>query len=244
MSSLFLLLFTGYLLGLLLPLCFPAHPRIQNILAHGFAGLASGVGIVLGVTGLLSPEAWTASAQSTDPFLSFAIRLDSLSSFFVLTISLAGLAISAFAMGYVTKFYGPVALGTLMKESLKAGVVTGRYPGTEVPAVPVSPEASEKTTHLKQSLAIREVDIGLCNAREMEMNALMNPVYDAERSGIHIAASPRHADALVVTGPVTVNMERALKDVHKHTPDPGIVIALGDCATNCRMFICSKAVMP
>ncbi|MDX2250867.1 MAG: hydrogenase 4 subunit B [Nitrospira sp.] len=113
MSNLFLLLFTGYLAGLLLPLCFPAHPRIQNILAHGFAGLASGVGIVLGVTGLLSPEAWTASAQSTVPFLNFAIRLDSLSSFFVLTISLAGLATSAFAMGYVTKFYGRVALGTL-----------------------------------------------------------------------------------------------------------------------------------
>ena len=113
MSNLFLLLFTGYLAGLLLPLCFPAHPRIQNLLAHGFAGLASGVGIVLGVTGLLSPEAWTASAQSTVPFLNFAIRLDSLSSFFVLTISLAGLATSAFAMGYVTKFYGRVALGTL-----------------------------------------------------------------------------------------------------------------------------------
>lgn len=113
MSNLFLLLFTGYLAGLLLPLCFPAHPRIQNLLAHGFAGLASGVGIVLGVTGLLSPEAWTASAQSTVPFLNFAIRLDSLSSFFVLTISLAGLATSTFAMGYVTKFYGRVALGTL-----------------------------------------------------------------------------------------------------------------------------------
>lgn len=113
MSNLFLLLFTGYLAGLLLPLCFPAHPRIQNLLAHGFAGLASGVGIVLGVTGLLSPEAWTDSAQSTVPFLNFAIRLDSLSSFFVLTISLAGLATSTFAMGYVTKFYGRVALGTL-----------------------------------------------------------------------------------------------------------------------------------
>ena len=113
MSNLFLLLFTGYLAGLLLPLCFPAHPRIQNLLAHGFAGLASGVGIVLGVTGLLSPEAWTASVQSTVPFLNFAIRLDSLSSFFVLTISLAGLATSAFAMGYVTKFYGKVSLGTL-----------------------------------------------------------------------------------------------------------------------------------
>jgi Ni,Fe-hydrogenase III small subunit len=130
----------------------------------------------------------------------------------------------------------------IMKKSLKTGVVTGQYPGTEASAVPVSPEAREKTTLFKQSLAIREVDTGSCNACEMEMNALMNPVYDAERFGIHIAASPRHADALVVTGPVTVNMERALKDVHKQTPDPKIVIALGDCAINCGMFKGSYAV--
>lgn len=130
----------------------------------------------------------------------------------------------------------------IMKKSLKTGVVTGQYPGTETTAVPVSLEAGEKAILFKQSLAIREVDTGSCNACEMEMNALMNPVYDAERFGIHIAASPRHADALVVTGPVTVNMERALKDVHKQTPDPKIVIALGDCAINCGMFKGSYAV--
>ncbi|MBI3355835.1 MAG: hypothetical protein HY038_03525 [Nitrospirae bacterium] len=77
------------------------------------AGLASGAGILLGVTGLLASEPWTVSAQSTIPFLSFAIRLDSLASFFVLTISLAGLATSIFALGYVTEFYGRVSLGTL-----------------------------------------------------------------------------------------------------------------------------------
>lgn len=130
----------------------------------------------------------------------------------------------------------------ILKKSLKTGVVTGQYPGTKTPAVPVSPEASEKTTLFTQSLAIREVDTGSCNACEMEMNALMNPVYDAERFGIHIAASPRHADALVVTGPVTINMERALKDVYKQTPDPKIVIALGDCAIHCGMFKGSYAV--
>jgi Ni,Fe-hydrogenase III small subunit len=130
----------------------------------------------------------------------------------------------------------------ILKKSLKTGVVTGQYPGTKTPAVPVSPEASEKTTLFTQSLAIREVDTGSCNACEMEMNALINPIYDAERFGIHIAASPRHADALVVTGPVTVNMERALKDVYKQTPDPKIVIALGDCAMNCGMFKGSYAV--
>ena len=76
----------------------------------------------------------------------------------------------------------------------------------------------------------------------MEMNALANPVYDAERFGIHIAASLRHADALVVTGPVTRNMERPLKDVYRATPDPKIVIALGDCACDCGMFKGSYAV--
>jgi Ni,Fe-hydrogenase III small subunit len=76
----------------------------------------------------------------------------------------------------------------------------------------------------------------------MEMNALANPVYDVERFGIHIVASPRHADALVVTGPVTVNMERALKDVYEQTPDQKIVIALGDCAINCGAFKGSYAV--
>src|SRR5437667_11574073 len=76
----------------------------------------------------------------------------------------------------------------------------------------------------------------------MEINALANPVYDIERFGVHIAASPRHADALVVTGPVTVNMERALKDVYEQTPDPKIVLALGDCAITCGMFAGSYAV--
>lgn len=130
----------------------------------------------------------------------------------------------------------------IIKKSLKIGVVTGRYRKAERPAIPVTPEATEKSRPFKRSLAIREVDTGSCNACEMEMNALLNPVYDAERFGIQIAASPRHADALVVTGPVTINMERALKDVYKQTPDPKIVIALGDCAINCGLFKGSYAV--
>ena len=113
MSDLLFLLLAGYISGLLSPCCFPNRPRIQNLLAHGFAGLASGTGIVLGVAGLLAPTPWTASVPSTIPFLIFAVRVDPLASFFVLTISLAGLATSVFAMGYVTKFYGRVSLGTL-----------------------------------------------------------------------------------------------------------------------------------
>src|SRR2546425_11451029 len=124
----------------------------------------------------------------------------------------------------------------IIRKSLKTGVVTGRHPEADEPREPIRPEAVEKTKPFKRSLTIREVDTGSCNACEMEMNALANPVYDIERFGVHIAASPRHADALVVTGPVTVNMERALKDVYRTTPDPKLVIALGDCACDCGMF--------
>jgi len=130
----------------------------------------------------------------------------------------------------------------IIRKSLKTGVVTGQHPKAEASQGPISPEAVGKTKPFRNSLAIREVDTGSCNACEMEMNALANPVYDVERFGIHIVASPRHADALVVTGPVTVNMERALKDVYEQTPDPKIVIALGDCAINCGVFKGSYAV--
>ena len=130
----------------------------------------------------------------------------------------------------------------IIKKSLATNVVTGQYPAAKAPQEPVSREAIEKAKPFRRSLAIREVDTGSCNACEMEMNALTNPVYDVERFGVEIAASPRHADALVVTGPVTVNMERALKDVYKQTPDPKIIIALGDCAITCGMFKGSYAV--
>ncbi len=130
----------------------------------------------------------------------------------------------------------------IIKKSLKTGVVTGRHPESAAPKPQVSSETAEKAALFRRSLTIREVDTGSCNACEMEMNALANPVYDAERFGVHIAASPRHADALVVTGPVTCNMERALIDAFKSTPDPKIVIALGDCAIDCGAFKGSYAV--
>lgn len=103
----------GYAVGMLLPLCVPAKPRIQNILAHGSAGLAGGAGVLLGVVGLLAPHPWTASVQSTIPFLAFAIRFDPLASFFVLTISLVGLAASVFALGYVTEFFGKCSIAAM-----------------------------------------------------------------------------------------------------------------------------------
>jgi Ni,Fe-hydrogenase III small subunit len=80
------------------------------------------------------------------------------------------------------------------------------------------------------SLAIRMVDAGSCNACELEIHALNNPYYDLERFGIHFVASPRHADMLLVTGPVTRNMETALKMTLAAVAEPTLVVAVGDCA--------------
>ena len=84
--------------------------------------------------------------------------------------------------------------------------------------------------HFSGSLAIRQVDAGSCNGCELEIHALNNPYYDVEQFGIHFVASPRHADALLVTGPVSRHMETALRRTYEATPEPKWVIAAGDCA--------------
>lgn len=89
---------------------------------------------------------------------------------------------------------------------------------------------------LGRSLAIRQVDAGSCNGCELEITALNNPVYDLERLGIHFVASPRHADMLLVTGPVTRNMELALTKAHRATPDPKVVVAVGACGISGGIF--------
>jgi Ni,Fe-hydrogenase III small subunit/formate hydrogenlyase subunit 6/NADH:ubiquinone oxidoreductase subunit I len=89
---------------------------------------------------------------------------------------------------------------------------------------------------LGRSLAIREVDAGSCNGCELEIVALSNPVHDIERFGIHFVASPRHADMLMVTGPVTRNMELALRKTYDATPDPKLVVAVGACGISGGMF--------
>jgi len=81
-----------------------------------------------------------------------------------------------------------------------------------------------------RSLAIRQVDAGSCNGCELEIHALNNPYYDIERFGVHFVASPRHADALLVTGPVSRHMETALRRTWRATPAPKFVIAAGSCA--------------
>jgi Ni,Fe-hydrogenase III small subunit len=87
-----------------------------------------------------------------------------------------------------------------------------------------------------RSLSIREVDAGSCNGCEVEVNALTNAIHDIERFGLHIVASPRHADVLLVTGPVTRNMEHALMQAYRATPEPKIVVALGACAISGGIF--------
>jgi Ni,Fe-hydrogenase III small subunit len=96
---------------------------------------------------------------------------------------------------------------------------------------------------LGRSLSIREVDAGSCNGCELEIHALNNPFYDLERFGLRFVASPRHADVLLVTGPVTANMREALERTYRATPDPKWVVAVGDCAANCGFFAGSYAVV-
>jgi Ni,Fe-hydrogenase III small subunit len=94
-----------------------------------------------------------------------------------------------------------------------------------------------------RSLTIREVDAGSCNGCELEIHALNNSVYDIERFGLRFAASPRHADVLLVTGPVTHNMKIALERTYAATPDPKWVVAVGDCGCGCGVFEGSYAVV-
>ncbi len=126
-----------------------------------------------------------------------------------------------------------------------------RRPLTE-PAPRVSGSALEELGHavqhllfrrLGRSLSIRMIDAGSCNGCEMEINALGNPFYDLERFGLKFVASPRHADVLMVTGPVTKNMREALKRTYDATPEPKWVVAVGDCARDGGCFVGSYAIV-
>ena len=96
---------------------------------------------------------------------------------------------------------------------------------------------------LGRSLAIRAVDAGSCNGCELEIHALNNAFYDLERFGLRFVASPRHADVLMVTGPVTRNMREALERTYNATPDPKWVVAIGNCAVDGGLFSGSYAVV-
>jgi len=135
-----------------------------------------------------------------------------------------------------------------MRRTLFESII--RSPLTEAP--PMADEATLRDLaasldhaarrRLGRSLSIRQVDAGSCNGCELEIHALNNAFYDLERFGLRFVASPRHADVLMVTGPVTKNMREALERTYRATPDPKWVIAIGDCAGDGGVFAGSYAV--
>lgn len=126
----------------------------------------------------------------------------------------------------------------LLQKILKTPVVTesGVPPADAEIEVLGSAISKEVRRLFARSLHIREVDPGSCNGCELEIGGLNSPYYDLERFGLHFVASPRHADCLLVTGPVTRNMADPLKRTYDATPDPKFVVAVGDCAKDCGIF--------
>jgi Ni,Fe-hydrogenase III small subunit len=125
----------------------------------------------------------------------------------------------------------------------RTGLVTEPLPEGAADAVAIMREIEARSrTLFGRAAAIRHVDAGSCNGCEMEVVGLPGPVYDMERFGLHFVASPRHADLLLVTGPVTRNMAVALRRTWEATPDPKRVVAIGECARTCGVFAGSYAV--
>jgi Ni,Fe-hydrogenase III small subunit len=133
----------------------------------------------------------------------------------------------------------------LLLESLLRRPLTEAPPATSDSALAELGQALEREARrrLGRSLAIREVDAGSCNGCELEIHALNNAFYDLERFGLRFVASPRHADVLLVTGPVTKNMREGLKRTYDAVPNPKWVVAAGDCALDGGCFAGSYAVM-
>src|SRR5260370_42282732 len=127
---------------------------------------------------------------------------------------------------------------TLLLKSLFARPVTIAAPDADdVGLEELGRALAARGRHLfGRSLTIREVDAGSCNGCELEIHALNNSIYDIERFGLRFAASPRHADVLLVTGPVTHNMKIALERTYAATPDPKWAVAVGDCGCGCCVF--------
>src|SRR6202158_4088847 len=133
----------------------------------------------------------------------------------------------------------------LLLESLVRSPLTEPPPARDDAALAELTKSLERASRrrLGRSLSIREVDAGSCNGCELEIHALNNAFYDLERFGLKFVASPRHADVLLVTGPVTKNMRQALERTYAATPDPKWVVAVGDCALDGGIFSGSYAVI-
>ena len=132
----------------------------------------------------------------------------------------------------------------ILFESLLKRSLTEASPGPDDAALKELATSVDRAARrrLGRSLSIREVDAGSCNGCELEIHALNNAFYDLERFGLRFVASPRHADVLLVTGPVTRNMREALQRTYDATPGPKWVVAVGDCAVDGGIFAASYAV--
>src|SRR6202163_527392 len=123
----------------------------------------------------------------------------------------------------------------LLQQIRRVGLASERLPQPDVP--PVHGALHEEIHRVfGRALAIRHVDAGSCNGCELEIHATTNPYYNIEGLGIRFVASPRHADLLLVTGPVSRHMEVALRRTYEATPDPKLVVALGDCGCTGGIF--------
>ncbi len=131
----------------------------------------------------------------------------------------------------------------LFSKILRTGLVTRPLAPGHADAIHIARSIDARSRRLfGRALAIREVDAGSCNGCEVEIGGLAGPVYDMEQFGLHFVASPRHADLLLVTGPVTLNMAVPLRRTWEATPAPKLVVAIGDCARTCGVFRGSYAV--
>jgi Ni,Fe-hydrogenase III small subunit len=125
----------------------------------------------------------------------------------------------------------------LLKQIASAGIVTEPAPGADESLRVLEQRLQDAVlAHFGRSLAIRHVDAGSCNGCELEIHAANAPHYNLERLGVRFVASPRHADLLLVTGPVSRNMETALRRTYDATPEPKLVVAIGDCGCTGGIF--------
>lgn len=132
----------------------------------------------------------------------------------------------------------------IIRQILRTGIVSEPLEAVDPGADPAAAKIRDAVDRLeyvmsrrfRRSLTIRAVDAGSCNGCELEIHALNNPLYNCERLGLHFTASPRFADILLVTGPVTRNMEIALRRTYDATPEPKLVIAVGDCGRDGGLF--------
>ena len=126
----------------------------------------------------------------------------------------------------------------ILKQIFRTGIVTEKLPPITDPEIEKIGTRLEAVIRkrFRRSLTIRQVDAGSCNGCELEIHAINNSIYDCERFGVHFTASPRFADLLLVTGPVSHNMEIALRRTYDATPSPKLVIAVGDCGCNGGIF--------